>query len=248
MSQMPQMPTAPHRVLIAEDDPKIARVLLRYLGDAGYDCLHLDNGAEVAAQVRQRPPALLVLDLMLPGLDGLSVCRQVRQHSSLPILMLTARIDEVDRLLGFECGADDYVCKPFSPREVLARVQVLIRRTLVAPSLLQPATDPATPPASSLPAANTLVLDEAGQRARLGGVWLPLTPSEYRLLALLSRRPGRAFSRGQLVEQLYGVDTDVSTRTVDGHVKNLRRKLCEAGAPPEAIASIYGVGYRFDGM
>lgn len=218
-------------VLVVEDDPKIAGVLMDYLRADGLAAVHLASGALVAEHVRRHAPSAIVLDLTLPGLDGLAVCRAVRQFSDLPIIMLTARVDELDRLLGLDSGADDYVCKPFSPREVMARIKAQLRRA--EGRLLPHQTAP-------------WQVDEAGQRIAWAGQWLALTPLEFRLLATLLSRPGRVFSRAQLLDSVQLDMRDVSDRAVDSHVKNLRRKIALAEPGCDCIASVYGVGYRFD--
>jgi two-component system, OmpR family, response regulator BaeR len=222
--------TAMRRVLVVEDDAKIAQVLLDYLRNEGFDAESVADGKLALQQIEQAPPALVILDLMLPGLDGIGVCRAVRQFSDVPILMLTARVDEVDRLLGLDTGADDYVCKPFSPREVMARVRALVRRAdgrIVA---------------AVLPWA----VDEEALRIAWRGQWLALTPLEFRMLRLLLGRPGRVFSRAQLLDAAHADLRDVSDRAIDSHIKNLRRKIQAVEAGCECIASVYGVGYRFD--
>jgi two-component system response regulator BaeR len=217
------------RVLVVEDDAKIAQLLLDYLGSEGFEAEAVGDGQLALDRIRQRVPAAIVLDLMLPGLDGLGVCRAVRAFSDVPILMLTARVDEVDRLLGLDSGADDYVCKPFSPREVVARVRALLRR---AQGRLLPAV-----PWS---------IDEEGMRIAWRGQWLALTALEFRMLRLLLGRPGRVFSRAQLLDTVHAEQRDVSDRAIDSHVKNLRRKIQLAEPGCDCIASVYGVGYRFD--
>jgi two-component system response regulator BaeR len=226
---------APRRVLVVEDDPKIARLVHDYLVHEGFVVQTVHDGAQALKLIEQDPPAALVLDLMLPGLDGLTLCRAVRRSSDLPILMLTARVDEVDRLLGLDSGADDYLCKPFSPRELVARVKALLRR---AEGHLRPAGQgvPALPWA----------IDEAGLRIAWRGQGLALTPVEFRMLRLLLSRPGRVFSRQQLLDSVHGEMRDVSDRAIDSHIKNLRRKLAAAEPDFDCIASVYGVGYRFD--
>lgn len=230
--------TAP-RVLVVEDDPKIARLLVDYLRADGFDADAEGDGRIALQRIEQAPPAAVVLDLMLPGLDGLGVCRAVRRFSDVPILMLTARVDEVDRLLGLDTGADDYVCKPFGPREVVARVRALVRRAsgrLVAPQA----------GAGSPQAAQPWSVDDDGLRIAWRGQWLPLTPLEFRMLRLLMSHPGRVYSRAQLLDSVHGDLRDVSDRAIDSHVKNLRRKI-EAVEPGCAcLASVYGIGYRFD--
>ncbi len=222
--------TEPRQVLVVEDDAKIAQLLLDYLRSEGYLASAVADGQLALAQIARAPPAVVILDLMLPGLDGLGVCRAVRQFSDVPILMLTARVDEVDRLLGLDSGADDYVCKPFSPREIVARVRALLRRSEGRMGALPPAW----------------VVDEAGLRISWRGQWLPLTPLEFRMLRLLLSRPGRVFARAQLLDSVHADLRDVSDRAIDSHVKNLRRKIEAAEPGSHCIASVYGVGYRFD--
>ena len=215
-------------ILIVEDEAELACVIADYARAAGYVPAVYDDGLEALAAIRRAPPSLVVLDLMLPGLDGLALCRAVRAFSSVPIVMVTARVEEVDRLLGLETGADDYLCKPFSPRELMARIKAILRR----------AGTPAAAPA--------LILDEAAHRIAVHGRALDLTPSEYAILAALARRPGQVLSRAQLLDAARADNLDANDRAVDSHVKNLRRKI-EAAAPGlEAIRSIYGLGYRCD--
>lgn len=219
------------RICIVEDEPKIAAVLSDYLRAAGFDSLTIHDGAAAVAAIRDYQPDLVLLDLMLPGRDGLDICRELRQDSRLPVIMLTARVEEIDRLLGLELGADDYICKPFSPREVVARVKAVLRRT--QPEQTAPAQD------------NPLKVDADAHRAWLDGQELDLTPVEFRLLRTLASAPGRIFSRDQLLDHLYDDHRVVTDRTVDSHIKNLRRKL-EAIREGDTIRSIYGVGYRLD--
>jgi two-component system response regulator BaeR len=216
--------------MVVEDDAKIAALLLDYLRADGLAASHVGDGLEAVRRVQAERPAALILDLMLPGLDGVGVCRAVRQFSDVPILMLTARVDEIDRLVGLDSGADDYVCKPFSPREVMARVKAQLRR---AEGRLVARPQP-------------WAVDDAGLRIGWRGQWLPLTPVEFRMLRLLLERPGRVFSRAQLLDSVHLELRDVSDRAIDSHVKNLRRKIEAADPGCECIASVYGVGYRFD--
>ncbi len=230
----------PRHILVVEDDAKIADMLTNYLHMHGFDTTVCGNGLDAVPLVRTIAPALVVLDLMLPGQDGLAVCQQLRTFSAVPIIMVTARVDEIDRLLGLDTGADDYVCKPFSPREVVARIQALLRRaegTLSAQVAASPGS--AVPPAQ-------LVADDASLSIRWDGQLLPLTPVEFRLLRLLMSRPGHVFSRARLLDQLHQDLRDVSDRVIDSHIKNLRRKLDAAGAVGHSVASVYGVGYRFE--
>jgi two-component system, OmpR family, response regulator BaeR len=219
-----------HRVLVVEDDAKIAQLLLDYLRNEGFDASAVADGQLALQQIEQAPPALVILDVMLPGLSGIGVCRAVRQFSDVPILMLTARVDEMDRLLGLDTGADDYVCKPFSPREVMARVRALVRRA----------------DGHLVTTAPPWAVDDEALRIAWRGAWLPLTPLEFRMLRLLLSRPGRVFSRAQLLDVAHAELRDVSDRAIDSHIKNLRRKLHAAEPGCECIASVYGVGYRFD--
>ena len=217
------------RILIVEDEPKIAGLLADYLqAMGGYRTEVLARGDVVLAQVRAEPPDLVLLDLMLPGLDGIEVCKQIRAESDVPIIMVTARVEEIDRLLGLELGADDYVCKPFSPREVVARVKAVLRRA-----------------GGAAAAADDLLIDEDRFLASWAGKRLNLTPVEFALLKTLAAHPGRVFSRDQLMNAMYSDYRVVSDRAVDTHIKNLRRKLADAGDGREVIESVYGLGYRY---
>nr|WP_306673850.1 response regulator [Tahibacter caeni] len=217
-------------MLIVEDEPKIAAALRDWFAAAGYAIRLSDSGDGVADAVRAQPPDLLLLDVMLPGEDGLSICRRVREFSDLPIILVTARVEEIDRLLGLDLGADDYVCKPFSLRELGARVRALLRRT-------RPAARPAG-------AEDEVVLDADRFEVRVAGKALALTPVEFRLLRRLMEKPGKVYSRSQLLDASYEDHRVVSDRTVDSHIRNLRRKFGEVGQDP--IASVYGVGFRFE--
>lgn len=226
------MNDAPLRILIVEDESRLATVLADYLRAAGFNTETLANGLDVVPAVRARPPDLILLDLMLPGRDGLDICRELRSFFSAPIVMVTARVEEVDRLLGLELGADDYICKPYSPREVVARVRAILRRS-------QRDAVPAAPPSA-------LVIDEKQYRASYQGQRLELTPVEFRLLRALAATPGRVYSRTQLMDQLYADHRAVTDRTVDSHIRNLRRKLDAVSPDHELIRSVYGVGYSFE--
>ncbi|QQZ39792.1 response regulator [Pseudomonas sp. SK3(2021)] len=217
-------------ILIVEDEPKLAALLRDYLDAAGYPCRCLDNGLDVVPAVRAQPPRLILLDLMLPGRDGLEVCQELRRFSEVPIIMITARVEEVDRLLGLDLGADDYICKPFSPREVVARVKAILRRS----------------PQLTATAQARLSIDEERYCASFDGVALDLTPVELRLLKTLAAAPGRVFSRDQLLDHLYSDHRVVTDRTVDSHVRNLRRKLAQACPGEDPIQSLYGVGYKLE--
>ena len=224
-------PPGKQLILIVEDDAKIADMLANYLHMHGFATELCGDGHDAVARVRQQAPALVVLDLMLPGLDGLAVCTAVRRVSTVPIIMVTARVDEIDRLLGLDTGADDYVCKPFSPREVVVRIKALLRRSEGA---------------LAKPVVAAFAVDEARQQINWRGQPLPLTPVEFRLMRRLMSRPGQVFARPRLLDTLHEDQRDVSDRAIDSHIKNLRRKLEQAGTGDAGISSVYGVGYRFD--
>jgi len=218
------------RILVAEDEEKIALLLLDYLKAYGYDAYWLADGLEVVKSVRENPPDLLLLDLMLPGLDGVEILKRIRLDSSLPVIMVTARVEEIDRLLGLELGADDYICKPFSPREVMARIKSVLRRSHL--------------PALAEGVQKLIEIDEERHLVRLNGKLLNLTPNEFNLLTVFNRNPGRVFSRDQLLEQIYDDFREVSDRSIDSHIKNLRKKLNVALPERELIHSVYGLGYK----
>ncbi len=228
---------SPQRILIVEDDAKIADMLANYLHMHDFETTVCGNGNDAVAMVHATPPALILLDLMLPGLDGMAVCSAVRAFSTVPIIMVTARVDEIDRLIGLETGADDYVCKPFSPREVVARVKALLRRT--QGPLAQPAS-------AQAPAHTGFELREANHQICWQGQPLPLTQVEFRLLRVLLARPGQVLGRARLLDSLHEDMRDVSDRAIDSHIKNLRRKLEQAHTGEHTIVSVYGVGYRLD--
>ncbi|BEP64656.1 two-component system response regulator BaeR (plasmid) [Variovorax sp. V213] len=219
-------------ILIVEDEPRLAAVLGDYLGTAGYTHHWVADGALAMSAFHDHRPDLVLLDLMLPGRDGTDICRELRRHSTVPVIMITARVEEIDRLLGLEIGADDYVCKPFSPREVIARVGAVLRRYRRGPD--------------AAPTGTVLTLDAQTYRASLNGRLLDLTPGEFRLLGVLYGSQGRVYSREQLLNRIYDDQRAVTDRAVDSHIKNLRRKLVEAGGEDDWIKSIYGVGYRME--
>jgi len=226
----------PTKILLVEDEPDLAQVLVDYLIRDGFEASIEGNGAKALERIRAAPPDLLLLDLMLPDLDGLSILREVRRFSSLAVILITARVEEIDRLIGLELGADDYVCKPYSPREVVARVKAVLRR---APGgRPAEARDPTVPP--------LLEIDASTWHVKLQGRRLDLTPKEFRLLQALSARPGHVLSRSQLLDQVYSDDLDVSERAVDSHMKNLRKKLAQGLPERELIRSVYGVGFVFE--
>lgn len=217
-------------VVVIEDDTVVADTLALYLRSAGYDVVCASDGAS-GLQAALRDASLVILDLMIPGLSGLEVCRRLRAASTVPIVMLTARTAEDDRLAGFEAGADDYVPKPFSPKEVVARVQAVLRRT----------PDPGTTPVPVR--VGDLEIDLWARQARVGGRDVGLTATEFRVLAALARHPGRTFTREELVARAFGPDYEGLDRTVDVHITNLRRKL-EPGREPQFILTSHGLGYR----
>jgi two-component system response regulator BaeR len=220
------------RVLVVEDDRKISDLLQNYLRASGYVAEAVHDGRDALRQIERQAPDAVILDWMLPGLDGVSVCKQVRAFSDVPILMLTARIDEVDRLLGLDVGADDYVCKPFAPREVIARIRALLRR---AEGKVKTST-------------KSWVIDDASFRISWRGQWLPLTRIEFMMFRLLLGRPGQVYSRDQLLAAVHDTQRDISDRAIDTHIKNLRKKIHAVDLGHDCIASVYGVGYRFDMM
>lgn len=225
----------PAHILVVEDEPKMAALLMDYLHAAGHRADWLADGREVSAFVQTRSPDLVLLDVMLPGRDGLQVCRDLRGFSDVPVIMLTARADEADRLAGLEGGADDYICKtPFSPREIVARVKAILRRSRRADAGM--AFEPAA----------ALHIDSAAYRAIFHGVALELTPVEFRLLRSLAAVPGQVLSREVLLNKLHDDRRDVTDRAVDAHIKNLRRKLEQAAPGCEPIRAVYGVGFRLE--
>jgi len=218
----------PLTILIVEDEEKLANILQDYLHQSGYKTEIINNGLDVIPSVKKEPPALVLLDLMLPGKDGITICKELRQFSNIPIIMVTARIEEVDRLLGLELGADDYICKPFSPREVVARVKAILRRISN----------------NNQSADNTIMMNEETLQTSISGHQIELTAIEFRLLHTMVKRPGRIFSRAQLLENLYDDSRIVSDRTIDSHIKKLRKKIANH-LEQEVVHSIYSVGYKF---
>ena len=221
-------------ILVVEDEMKIARLVRDYLEHAGFEVLVSGDGESALASARGSKPDLVVLDLGLPGRDGLDVTRELRRTSNVPIVMLTARGDESDRLVGLELGADDYVVKPFSPKELVARVRAVLRRTesarVVGPEVLRVAD---------------VEVDLARMRVRVAGRPVDLTPSEFQLLATLIREPGRVFTRAQLLDAIHGVAFESYERAIDAHVKNIRRKVEPSPGRPRYLLTVHGVGYRF---
>lgn len=220
------------KIVVIEDDAVVSDTLTLYLEQAGLDVTVAEDGHSGLQLASAADVGAVVLDLMIPGIAGLEVCRRLRQSSTVPILMLTARASEDDRLAGFDMGADDYVPKPFSPREVVARVQALLRRS---------GTAAAAPRSSTI--VGDLEVDLWARQARIGGRAIVLTPTEFRLLAALARHPGRIFTRDELVARIFGPDYEGLDRTIDAHVTNLRRKL-EPGSEPRYVLTAHGLGYR----
>ena len=220
-------------ILVVEDEPKIVKLARDYLERSGYKVLPAADGPTALAAARREKPALVVLDLNLPGMDGLDVCRALRRESDVPIIMLTARVEETDRLIGLELGADDYITKPFSPRELVARVRAVLRR--VSGGVRTPGTI----------YTGDLEIDVEGHRVLRDGEPLPLSRTEFNLLLLLAQHPGQAFSRAQLLNHLHGVAYEGYERSIDAHIKNLRRKIEADAGDARYIETIYGVGYRF---
>ena len=220
----------PDRVLIVEDETKLAGLLRDYLVQEGFEVTMLHRGDEVEPWVAAHDVDLVLLDLMLPGKSGLDVCRALRAAGDVAIIMATARIDEIDRLLGLELGADDYICKPFSPREVVARVKAVLRRARRG--------EPA--------AGSGVKLDEAGHRATIAGQDLNLTAVEFQLLKVLTDHPGRIYTRDQLMDAMYRDERVVSDRTVDSHIKKIRRKIAAVLPDRDVVHSIYGLGYKYE--
>jgi DNA-binding response OmpR family regulator len=221
-------------ILVVDDEPKIVKLVRAYLERAGFTVVTAHNGQEALAVFRYERPDLVVLDLMLPGMDGLDVCRAIRRSSDVPIIMLTARDEEVDRLIGLELGADDYIVKPFSPREVVARVRAVLRRT--EGQLLK----------SEVIISGDVTLDLLGRTVQVQGRPIELTAMEFDLLTVLARHPGQVLTRMQLLELVQGEGYEGYERTIDAHVKNLRRKLGDDPWNPRYIATVRSVGYRFN--
>lgn len=217
-------------ILIVEDEAKLATLLRDYLAQSGFETTIIYNGAEAEPWLESHQANLILLDLMLPGKDGVEICKDIRRHSDIPIIMITAKVEEIDRLLGLELGADDYICKPFSPREVVARVKAVLRRS----------------EGGGKPADNGLVLDVETYKASINGQDLELTAVEFQLLKVLSDQPGRIFSRNVLVDKIYSDGRVVSDRTIDSHIKKLRKKIGQHLPDVELIHSLYGVGYKFE--
>lgn len=216
-------------ILIVEDESDLSSVMADYMTAAGHATQVIADGREALACVQRAVPDLIVLDIMLPNLDGVALCKAVREFSEVPIIMVTARVQEIDRLLGLETGADDYLCKPFSPRELVARIKAILRRSRKRDD-----------------DARLVEIDEAARSIRIHAQLLDLTSTEFSLLAAMAKRPGTIFSRAQLLDLASRDNLDVADRAIDSHIKNLRRKLAAAMPDVEVIHAVYGLGYRFE--
>ncbi len=217
----------PYSILIVEDEVKLATLLVDYFKASDYDPHQINHGDEVIAWVKEHQPKAILLDIMLPGKNGIELCKEIRQFSNVPILMITAKVDEIDRVLGLELGADDYICKPFSAREVVARVGAVLRRTQTVTNV-----------------SHALVLDEHRITVSFQQQDTVLTSVEFQLLKMLADKPDRIFSRDQLMQNMYSDSRIVNHRTIDSHIKKLRKKLAEISEGKDWIESVYGVGYR----
>lgn len=221
-----------NRVLIVEDEEKLSSLLNDYLSQSGFTCHVLSDGNGVVEFVRENEIDMILLDIMLPGKDGIEICKELRQFSQVPIFMLTAKVEEIDRLLGLELGADDYICKPYSPREVVAKVKAMMRRQGMRMEAVRPDSDA------------KLTLDEKTYRMNWLGQEAELTAIEFQLVAMMLKEPGRIFNREQLMRNMYDDNRIVSNRTIDSHIKKLRKKLNEMNPNQELVQSVYGVGYK----
>ena len=217
-------------IVVVEDDERISSILTDYLRNEGFHATWFADGGIALREVKKNMPDLIVLDVMIPSIDGINFCRAIRQFSDVPIIIVSARIDEVDKLLGLDTGADDYMCKPISPRELMSRVHSLLRR--VEGRVSQ--------------GKRPWIIDDQGFRIAWKGEWLRLTPLEFRMLRLLLSHPGRVFSRYQLLDSIHEEHRDITDRAVDTHIKNIRKKIQNIDPVQEHIISIYGVGYRFE--
>lgn len=219
----------PKKILLVDDEPEILEICRDYLNASGYDVVTAKDGAQGLSAARREKPDLIVLDLMMPEMDGLDVCRAIRRESNVPIIMLTARVEETDKLIGLELGADDYLTKPFSPRELVARVKVVLRR----------ASGDST---AEVIRVGNVSLDRTQYEVQIGKRVITLTPTEFEIMATLMSQPSRIFSRNQLLNAVHGVAFESYERAIDSHIRNLRRKL----EPDELIFTVHGVGYKFE--
>jgi len=219
----------PKKILLVDDEPQILEICRDYLKKSGYDVVTASDGVQGLSIARREKPDLIVLDLMLPEMDGLDVCRAIRRESDVPIIMLTARVEEIDKLIGLEIGADDYMTKPFSPRELVARVRVVLRRVSGDSS-------------AEMIRVGDVSLDRAHYEVQMEKRVVPLTSTEFEIMAVLMSQPGRIFSRSQLLNAVHGVAFESYERAIDSHIRNLRRKL----EPDQLIVTVHGVGYKFE--
>ncbi len=224
------------RILLVDDEKKITTVLKAYLQQEGFQVSTAVNGLIALTMFKENPFDLLILDLMLPGLSGTEICREIRKISSVPIIMLTAKVEEEDRIQGLSIGADDYITKPFSPREVVARVRAVLRRT----------SNETAPLADVISYDNGLTIDNIQHEIRLHDQEVSLTPTEFKILGALAKNPGRVYSRGQLVEIVQGHDFDGDDRVIDAHIKKIRQKIEATPSEPQLIMTVYGIGYKFN--
>jgi len=222
------------KIFVVDDEPQIVKVLKAYLEKAGFQVVTASEGNTALLTFQREKPDFMILDLNLPGMDGLDICRTVRRDSNIPILMLTARVEEADRLIGLELGADDYVVKPFSPREVVARVRTIFRRTMAEPTKAE------------IIQAGELTIDLEQHTVNLAGKAIELTPTEFEILVTLAKQPKRVFSRLQIMEQAQGDAYEGYERTIDAHIKNLRFKLEPNPKKPVYIQTVFGLGYKFE--
>ncbi len=224
----------PKKILVIDDEPKIVEICQDYLKASGFEVLSASNGLQGLNAARREKPDLIVLDLMMPGMDGLDVCRNLRREGNTPIIMLTARVEESDKLVGLELGADDYITKPFSPRELVARVRVVLRRV-------------SGDSTSEIIRVGEVSLDRTRYEATLPDKTILLTPTEFEILSTIMKQPGRIFSRAQLLTAVHGIAFESYERAIDSHIRNLRRKLETASGEARYIITVHGVGYKFEG-
>lgn len=222
---------AGEHILIVEDEPDIASILRDYLVREGYQVTLMDRGEKVIAFVKNENVSMLLLDIMLPGVDGKTICKEIRKFSEVPIIMITARVEEMDRIIGFELGVDDYVCKPFSPREVVVRVKAILRRTLGKTK-------------DEIQSQGPMEVNRSSRVVTVNNCELNLTPSEFDIISILMENPNRVFTRTQLIEIVQGYNYDGYERTIDFHIKNLRKKIAEHLPNQKVIKSSYGLGYK----
>lgn len=224
----------PKKVFVVDDEPQIVKVLRVYLEKAGFQVITASDGNSALTTFQREKPDFMILDLNLPGMDGLEICKAVRRYSNIPILMLTARVEEADKLIGLELGADDYVVKPFSPREVVARVKTIFRRSAAEPAK------------STIIQVGQLVIDQEQHSVNLAGQAIDFTPTEFEILVTLAKQPKRVFSRLQIMEQAQGDAFEGYERTIDAHIKNIRNKLEPNPRKPIYILTVFGLGYKLE--